>query len=153
MNLESLYLEPVAVGIYSLGVYVFLTNLWPGKSMIHFYYILFGTGVIKHISAWYLGLQDYFCHFHFQRISRQLTETEIGKNPGGKEFREKIEYLVTGSLIEGSLFLLAGSGIYWLLGLRKSGNLFLTAVTVCLLADFLGFQKILCHRAFLTNWG
>lgn len=148
MNITSANIEPIAIGLYSLGLYLCITILWP-DSKRHFYWLLFFIGVAKHISVIILGLEQYLCTFYFKRVSRKLTETEIGKNPGGKEFREGLEFLVVGALIEGCIFLIIGCGIYLLLGWKKGWNVFFTGISVYYLAEFGGFRNILCNRSFL----
>lgn len=140
---ESINMEPVAVGLYGLGVYVCISVVcnWNKRT---FLWILFFTGAVKHISAILLGLQDYLCQFHFMRVSRNLSETGIGKNREGKEFREWLEFMVVGALVEGALFLLIGSGIYYGLGWKKGGNVFVTGMLVYLLAETAGLNRVLC---------
>jgi hypothetical protein len=148
MNIESINLEPVAVGLYSLGVYLGISIFWPTNTR-HLGWALFWTGVGKHVSVTGLGLQNYLCPFYFKRVSRNLSETEIGKNPGGKEFREGIEFIVMGAIIEGCLFFLIGSGIYWILRWKKGWNVFLTGIILYYLVDISGFHRILCHGSIM----
>jgi hypothetical protein len=148
MNIESINLEPLAMGLYSLGVYLCITILWP-DSLRHFGWLLFLTGVGKHISVVVLGLQNYFCSFSLKRVSRKLSETEIGRNPGGKEFREEVEFLVVGAITEGFLFWIIGSGIYWISRWKRGYNLFLTGVLLYYLSIYGGFRNVLCNRSFL----
>jgi hypothetical protein len=145
MNIESINMEPVAIGLYSLGVYTFITSFWP-DIVRNFGWTLFLTGVAKHVSVIVLGLEYYFCCFCFQRVSRQLTETEIGKNPGGKEFRERLEYMLIGAFVEGCLYFVIGYGIYWIIGWKKGWNVFLTGIFMYYLAEFGGFRNILCNN-------
>jgi hypothetical protein len=148
MIIETLNLESVAIGLYSLGIYLCISIFWP-SSKRYLGWTLFLTGVGKHISVIVLGLEHYLCPFYFKRVSRNLTETEIGKNPGGKEFREGLEYMLMGALIEGCIFLGIGYGINWLLGWKKGWNVFLTGVMVYYLAEFGGFHNVLCNKSFL----
>jgi hypothetical protein len=148
MKIESLNLEPVAVGLYSLGMYVCISILWP-DSIRHLGWTLFLTGVVKHVSVIALGLQYYLCPFYFKRVSRNLSETEIGKNPGGKEFRQGVEFTVVGAIIEGCVFWIIGSGIYWILRWKKGWNVFLTGVLLYYLTEVGGFRNVLCTRSFL----
>ena len=150
MNLESVNLESVAIGLYSLGVYLTITILCK-NTLQHFGWTLFWTGVGKHISVIVLGLDDYLCPFYFKRVFGNLTETEKGKNPGGREFRESLEYTVVGALVEGCLFFLIGSGIYWLTRWKKGGVVFLTGILLFYLAKNMGLQKIFCTRSITLS--
>jgi len=152
MNIESFNLEPVAVGLYSLGVYLCITILLPNSGR-YWGWTLFWTGIVKHISVLILGVEQYLCPFYFKRVSRKLTETEIGKNPGGKEFREGVEFLVVGALVEGCLFFLIGSGVYWVLRWKKDWNVFLTGVLLYYVTEFGGLRNILCNQSFLGRGG
>jgi hypothetical protein len=144
MNVNQINIEPVAVGIYSLGVYYVLSLFWPvngGGAGSRGYWIFFWTGFWKHISVIFLGLQDYFGHFYFVRTSRTLTETEIGRNPGGKEFRESVGFMVLGAFVEGCVFLGVGYGLVWMVGLKKGWNVFWTGILVYFLAERLGIRR------------
>jgi len=144
MNVNQLNIEPVAVGIYSLGVYYVLSLFWPvngagagGRGGWMFFWV----GFWKHISVIGLGLQEYFGHFYFVRTSRTLTETEIGRNPGGKEFRESVGFMALGAFVEGCVFLGIGYGLIWAVGLKKGWNVFWTGVLVYFLAEALGIRR------------
>ena len=143
MNVNQLNIEPVAVGLYSLGVYYVLSLFWPvnggggGKRGWMFFWV----GFWKHISAICLVLQDYFGHFCLVRTSRNMTETEIGRNPGGKEFREWFGFMVLGAFIEGCVFLAIGYGLVCGVGLKRGWNVFWTGVLVYFLAEFLGIRR------------
>lgn len=144
MNVNQLNIEPIAVGIYSLGVYYVLSLFWPvngGGAGSRGGWMFFGVGFWKHISVIGLGLQEYFGHFYFMRTSRSLTETEIGCNPGGKEFRESVGFMALGAFVEGCVFLGIGYGLIWAVGLKKGWNVFWTGVLVYFLAEILGIRR------------
>lgn len=144
MNVNQLNMEPVAVGLYSLGVYYVLSLFWPvngGGAGSRGGWMFFWVGFWKHISAICLGLQDYFGHFYLVRTSRNMTETEIGRNPGGKEFREWLGFMVLGALVEGCVFLAIGYGLVWGVGLKRGWNVFWTGILVYFLAERLGMRR------------
>jgi hypothetical protein len=144
MNVNQLNIEPIAVGIYSLGVYYVLSLFWPingGGTGSRGGWMFFWVGFWKHISVIGLGLQEYFGHFYFMRTSRSLTETEIGRNPGGKEFRESVGFMALGAFVEGCVFLGIGYGLIWAVGLKKGWNVFWTGVLVYFLAEILGIRR------------
>jgi len=143
MNVNQLNIEPVAVGIYILGVYYVLSLFLPvnGGAGSRGGWMFFWVGFWKHISVICLGLQDYFGHFYFVRTSRTLTETEIGRNPGGKEFRESVGFMALGAFVEGCVFLGIGYGLIWGVGLKKGWNVFWTGVLVYFLAEALGIRR------------
>ena len=145
MKLESINLESIAIGLYSLGIYFCITILWP-DSRRHFHWLLFLVGVGKHISVVLFGLQDYFCSFRIRRVSGNLSEIEKGKNPGGREFRERVEYMAMGALVEGCLFFLIGNGIYWATRWKKGGNVFLSGILLYFLMRLGGFGNMLCRK-------
>jgi len=138
---NQLNMEPVAVGIYSLGVYYVLSLFWPNGGGSRGGWMFFWVGFWKHISVIGLGLQDYFGHFYFVRTSRTLTETEIGRNPSGKEFRESLGFMALGAFVEGCVFLGVGYGLIWAVGLKKGWNVFWTGVLVYLLAEKFGIRR------------
>jgi hypothetical protein len=149
---ENLHLEPIAIGIYSVIIYFLVSVFWTRQSIGNFIWILFLTGFTKHVSTYVLGLEDYFASFQFKRMYHNMSETELGKNPGGKEFRQRTEYVVIGALIEGGVFLIIGSGFYWGLKIKKEWNVFLTGAVGYMIAEKLGLKTVLCKRSVLVPW-
>ena len=149
---ENLHLEPIAIGIYSVFVYFFISIFWSRQSFGNFIWILFLTGFTKHVSTYVMGLEDYFSPFQFKRMSHNLSETEVGKNPGGKEFRQRTEYVVIGAFVEGCIFVIIGSGLYWGLKIKKGWNVFLTGAMGYMIAEKLGLKTVLCKRSVLVPW-
>lgn len=122
MKLEVINMEPVAVGLYSVLIYAIFSIFFP--SIRNFIWIFFWTGVLKHISIFVLGLQNYFSHFYFLHHSRTLSEPENMFDV----IYPKIGIIIIGAFMEGGVFTIIGYGLYSITGVDKTWTIFFVGV-------------------------
>ena len=128
-------MEPVAVGLYSVLIYAIFSIFFPNIRNI--IWIFFWTGVLKHISIFILGLQNYFSHFYFLHHSRTLSEPEnvIDVKP------PKISILLIGAFMEGGVFMIIGYGLYFITGVDNTWTIFIVGVGFYFLTDSFWLQN------------
>jgi hypothetical protein len=128
-------MEPVAVGLYSALIYAIFSIFFP--SIRNIIWICFWTGVLKHISIFSLGLQDYFSHFYFLHHSNTLSGLEhvFDVKP------PKIGILILGAFMEGGIFTIIGYRIYSITGEDNVWTIFFVGVGFYFLTDSFWLQK------------
>ena len=137
MNVEVINMEPVAVGLYSALIYAIFSIFFP--SIRNIIWILFWTGVLKHISIFILGLQNYFYHFYFLHHSFMLSvpENEFDVTP------RKIGILILGAFMEGGIFTIIGYRIYSITGEDNAWTIFFVGVGFYFISNYIDYR--MCH--------
>jgi hypothetical protein len=145
MKVEVINMEPVAMGLYSALIYTIFSIFF--SSIRNIFWICFWTGVLKHISIFVLGLQDYFSHFYFLHHSSTLPEPENVFDV----ILPKISILLIGSFTEGGLFTIIGYGLYSITGVDKTWTIFFVGVGFYYLTDFFWLQNNFVKGVYINR--
>ena len=124
--MKWLFVESVIVGIYSMVIFLLLTNFFKNKSTLFFL-----TGVLKHLFGWLSGMQQWYCDAKKPRHSRSWS---VGLE----------------SIAEGLLF------VFCSFLFMQVHNLFIVAFLIGMglhiSFDFLGIHTFFCDTLYHKNY-
>jgi hypothetical protein len=145
MKVEVINMEPVAVGLYSALIYTIFSIFFP--SIRNIIWICFWTGVLKHISIFVLGLQNYFSHFYFLHHSRMLSPSENVFDVN----LSKISILLIGAFMEGGIFTIIGYRIYSITEVDNTSTVFFVGIGFYFLTDSFWLQNKFGEGSILVD--
>lgn len=124
-------LEAFIVGLYTCFIYSFII---PFSNK---FILFFCVGFFKHFFSYFLYLQTYYCNYGYACG---------GKNVGKKTTNITILELFIQSIMEGFLFIIFGSLLYFVIFLRKNKWLlfFMVGFILHIIFELLGIHIYFC---------